>query len=296
MGKAETSTEEAEVRKGWSGVLEMKEQRCVGSWMNDSHLPLCPCLVDFKSKLELERKDSDCYTSTTSSGSSSSVAMSGPQQHPLLPLPTPPHPYSSCSSLSSTVASSVATAAHLPDSTTDSWCYYSSQRPDQAKAFGSKGLKQRCRDYDGRSYSSAPPPPLPSSSCLPLLLNVLSLPLSDTEAPLVLLVLHLFLFFSLFSLPPTLSFLPLPPFSSLLFSFSFSSSSFTNVVVVTDPHSWSQCGGGAPLVAPPGRRSSQGAPSGCSLIRLWREHTHTDTAVCYCVLAVCSCQTRCLGS
>ncbi|XP_075872990.1 RNA-binding protein 27 isoform X5 [Nelusetta ayraudi] len=114
---------------------------------------------DFKSKLELERKESDCYTSA------SSLAMSGPQQHqqhlqhpphppPLLPLPTPPHPYSSSCSSSLSSSCAVATPAHLPDSTTDSWCYYGSQRQEQAKAFSGKGAshKQRCRDYDEKGF------------------------------------------------------------------------------------------------------------------------------------------------
>ncbi|XP_044077464.1 RNA-binding protein 27 isoform X2 [Siniperca chuatsi] len=110
---------------------------------------------DFKSKFELERKDTDCYNSSTTSGSQ--------QQHPppLLPLPTPPHPFSSSSSSSSAGVSGaggvpIATAAHLPDSTTDSWSgYYGTQRQDGvAKPFINKGtsLKQRCRDYDEKGF------------------------------------------------------------------------------------------------------------------------------------------------
>lgn len=108
-------------------------------------------VTDFKSKFELERKDSDCYNSSNTPGPQ--------QQHPppLLPLPTPPHPFSSSSS-SSAGSVPIATPAHLPDSTTDSWSgYYGTQRQDAVgKPFGNKGvlLKQRCRDYDGRNRVS----------------------------------------------------------------------------------------------------------------------------------------------
>uniref|UniRef100_A0A8D3CB36 RNA binding motif protein 27 n=1 Tax=Scophthalmus maximus TaxID=52904 RepID=A0A8D3CB36_SCOMX len=80
------------------------------------------------------------------------------QQHPppLLPLPTPPHPFSSSSS-SSAGGVPVATLAHLPDSTTDSWSgYYGNQRRDVVgKPFNSNkvvSLKQRCRDYDEKGF------------------------------------------------------------------------------------------------------------------------------------------------
>uniref|UniRef100_A0A8C4E567 RNA binding motif protein 27 n=1 Tax=Dicentrarchus labrax TaxID=13489 RepID=A0A8C4E567_DICLA len=106
------------------------------------------------SKFELERKDTDCYNSSTTSGPQ--------QQHPppLLPLPTPPHPFSSSSSSSAGVSGAggvpIATPAHLPDSTTDSWSgYYSTQRQDGVgKPFSNKGpsLKQRCRDYDEKGF------------------------------------------------------------------------------------------------------------------------------------------------
>ncbi|XP_035521975.1 RNA-binding protein 27 isoform X3 [Morone saxatilis] len=109
---------------------------------------------DFKSKFELERKDTDCYNSSTTSGPQ--------QQHPppLLPLPTPPHPFSSSSSSSAGVSGAggvpIATPAHLPDSTTDSWSgYYGTQRQDGVgKPFSNKGpsLKQRCRDYDEKGF------------------------------------------------------------------------------------------------------------------------------------------------
>lgn len=112
----------------------------------------CFSSSDFKSKFEVERKDTDGYGSSATSGSQ--------QQHPLplLPLPTPPHPFSSSSSSAGVTGAGgvpVATLAHLPDSTTDSWSgYYSSQRQDgHVKPFANKGasLKQRCRDYDGRN-------------------------------------------------------------------------------------------------------------------------------------------------
>lgn len=110
--------------------------------------------LDFKSKFELERKDTDSYNSSTTSISQ--------QQHssPLLPLPlpAPPHPFSSSSSsagVSGAGGVPIATPAHLPDSTTDSWSgYYGTQRQDGVgKPFSNKGalLKQRCRDYDGRN-------------------------------------------------------------------------------------------------------------------------------------------------
>lgn len=107
---------------------------------------------DFKSKFEVERKDSDGYNSSATSCSQ--------QQHPspLLPLPTPPHPFSSSSSSVGVGAGvPVATPAHLPDSTTDSWsAYYGNQRQDgsSGKPFSSKStsLKQRCRDYDEKGF------------------------------------------------------------------------------------------------------------------------------------------------
>ncbi|XP_026228068.1 RNA-binding protein 27 isoform X2 [Anabas testudineus] len=109
---------------------------------------------DFKSKFEVERKDTDGYNSSTTSNSQ--------QQHtsPLLPLPTPPHPFSSSSSSSTGVSGAggvpIATPAHLPDSTTDSWSgYYGTQRQDGVgKPFNNKSgsLKQRCRDYDEKGF------------------------------------------------------------------------------------------------------------------------------------------------
>ncbi|XP_023285239.1 RNA-binding protein 27 isoform X3 [Seriola lalandi dorsalis] len=111
---------------------------------------------DFKSKFEVERKDTDGYNSSTTSGSQQQ------QQHPppLLPLPTPPHPFSSSSSSSAGVSGAggvpIATLAHLPDSTTDSWSgYYGTQRQDGVgKPFSNKpaSLKQRCRDYDEKGF------------------------------------------------------------------------------------------------------------------------------------------------
>lgn len=112
----------------------------------------CLFLTDFKSKFEVERKDTDGYNSSTTSSSQ--------QQHtsPLLPLPTPPHPFSSSSSstgVSGAGGVPIATPAHLPDSTTDSWSgYYGTQRQDGVvKPFNHKSVshKQRCRDYDGKN-------------------------------------------------------------------------------------------------------------------------------------------------
>lgn len=118
------------------------------------YLYFCLSSTDFKSKFELERKDTDCYNSSNTSGSQQQQ-----QQHPspLLPLPTPPHPFSSSSSagVSGPGGVPVVTPAHLPDSTTDSWSgYYGTQRQDVVgKPFNNKtvSLKQRCRDYDGRN-------------------------------------------------------------------------------------------------------------------------------------------------
>ncbi|XP_032388848.1 RNA-binding protein 27 isoform X2 [Etheostoma spectabile] len=105
---------------------------------------------DFKSKFELERKDTDCYNSSNTSGSQ--------QQHPSPLLPTPPHPFSSSPSagVSGPGGVPVVTPAHLPDSTTDSWSgYYGTQRQDVVcKPFSNKTvtLKQRCRDYDEKGF------------------------------------------------------------------------------------------------------------------------------------------------
>lgn len=112
---------------------------------------------DFKSKFELERKDTDCYNTSATSGSQPPPpSLSQPPPHPSPLLPTPPHPFSSSSSSSSAGVSgaggvAIATPAHLPDSTTDSWSgYFGAQRPDGVgKPFSGKSLKQRCRDYDG---------------------------------------------------------------------------------------------------------------------------------------------------
>lgn len=105
--------------------------------------------TDFKSKFEVERKDTDGYNSST---------MAGPQQQhppPLLPLHTPLHPFSSSSAgVSGAGGVPGATPAHLPDSTTDSWSgYYGARQEGVCKPFSSKSasLKQRCRDYDGRN-------------------------------------------------------------------------------------------------------------------------------------------------
>ncbi|KAM9333706.1 RNA-binding protein 27 isoform 2-T2 [Pholidichthys leucotaenia] len=113
---------------------------------------------DFKPKFEVERKDTDGYNCSTAPVPQQQQQ----QQHPppLLPLPTPPHPFTASSSsstgVSGTVGVPVATPAHLPDSTTDSWSsYYGSQRQDGvSKPFTNKSapLKQRCRDYDEKGF------------------------------------------------------------------------------------------------------------------------------------------------
>lgn len=106
---------------------------------------------DFKSKFEAERKDTDGYNSSTTSGSQQQQ-----QQHPppLLPLHTPLHPFSSSSSSSGAGGVPVATPAHLPDSTTDSWSsYYGTRQDGVCKPFSkAASLKQRCRDYDEKGF------------------------------------------------------------------------------------------------------------------------------------------------
>ncbi|XP_063341695.1 RNA-binding protein 27 isoform X2 [Pelmatolapia mariae] len=106
---------------------------------------------DFKSKFEAERKDTDGYNSSTTSGS-----LQQQQQHPppLLPLHTPLHPFSSSSSSSGAGGVPVATPAHLPDSTTDSWSgYYGTRQDGVCKPFSkTASLKQRCRDYDEKGF------------------------------------------------------------------------------------------------------------------------------------------------
>ncbi|XP_054586682.2 RNA-binding protein 27 isoform X4 [Nothobranchius furzeri] len=105
---------------------------------------------EFKSKFEVERKDTDGYNTSATS-----------QQHPssLLALPAPQHPFSSSSSSSTGPQGPgvpIVTSAHLPDSTTDSWSsYYNAQRQDGvSKPFSNKSapLKQRCRDYDEKGF------------------------------------------------------------------------------------------------------------------------------------------------
>lgn len=105
--------------------------------------------TEFKSKFEVERKDNDGYNC--------SAAISSQQPHPSPLLPTPPHPFSSSAGVSGAGGVPVATPAHMPDSTTDSWSgYYGAQRQDGIKPFGNKNmsLKQRCRNYDGRNDDS----------------------------------------------------------------------------------------------------------------------------------------------
>uniref|UniRef100_A0A8C4ZIA9 RNA binding motif protein 27 n=1 Tax=Gadus morhua TaxID=8049 RepID=A0A8C4ZIA9_GADMO len=105
---------------------------------------------DFKSKYELERKDPDAFNSSSSSSQQAHLP-------PLLPLPTPQHPFSSVAPGGPGPGGPAPAPAHLPDSTTDSWSsYYNSQRQDGGKPFSSnsKGaaLKQRCRDYDEKGF------------------------------------------------------------------------------------------------------------------------------------------------
>ncbi|CAI5643072.1 unnamed protein product [Oreochromis niloticus] len=108
---------------------------------------------DFKSKFEAERKDTDGYNSSTTSGSQQQQQQ---QQHPppLLPLHPPLHPFSSSSSSSGAGGVPVATLAHLPDSTTDSWSgYYGTRQDGVCKPFNkTASLKQRCRDYDEKGF------------------------------------------------------------------------------------------------------------------------------------------------
>nr|XP_054586682.1 RNA-binding protein 27 isoform X4 [Nothobranchius furzeri] len=103
---------------------------------------------EFKSKFEVERKDTDGYNTSATS-----------QQSSLLALPAPQHPFSSSSSSSTGPQGPgvpIVTSAHLPDSTTDSWSsYYNAQRQDGvSKPFSNKSapLKQRCRDYDEKGF------------------------------------------------------------------------------------------------------------------------------------------------
>lgn len=122
----------------------------------------CFSLADFKSKFEVDRKETDSYNSSTTSVSQHQQQHHHHHPGPLLPLPTTTHHFSSTSSSSTGVSGPVgvpiATLAHLPDSTTDSWSsFYSNQRQDGVgKPFNNKSvsLKQRCRDYDGRSHFS----------------------------------------------------------------------------------------------------------------------------------------------
>ncbi|XP_038148005.1 RNA-binding protein 27 isoform X2 [Cyprinodon tularosa] len=115
---------------------------------------------EFKSKFEVERKDTDGYNASITSGPQQQQQQQQQQlPPPLLPLPTPPHPFSSASSsagVSGAGGVPIVTPAHLPDSTTDSWSiYYSAQRQDGiGKPFSSKNthLKQRCRDYDEKGF------------------------------------------------------------------------------------------------------------------------------------------------
>ncbi|XP_061658879.1 RNA-binding protein 27 isoform X2 [Syngnathoides biaculeatus] len=99
---------------------------------------------DFKSKFEVERKDADNYNS---------------QQPPQLTsalLPTPLRPFSSTAGCAGPGGVPLATHAHIPDGTTDSWSsYYGKPRQDGiGKMFSNKNpsRKQRCRDYDEKGF------------------------------------------------------------------------------------------------------------------------------------------------
>ncbi|XP_019719709.1 RNA-binding protein 27 isoform X2 [Hippocampus comes] len=105
---------------------------------------------DFKSKFEVERKDADGYNSSTPGR---------PQQAPQLTsplLPTPLHPFSSTAGGAGPGGIPLATHAHIPDGTTDSWSgYYGKARQDGVgKPFSNKNpsRKQRCRDYDEKGF------------------------------------------------------------------------------------------------------------------------------------------------
>uniref|UniRef100_A0A669D4M4 RNA binding motif protein 27 n=1 Tax=Oreochromis niloticus TaxID=8128 RepID=A0A669D4M4_ORENI len=109
---------------------------------------------DFKSKFEAERKDTDGYNSSTTSGSQQQQQQQQQHPPPLLPLHPPLHPFSSSSSSSGAGGVPVATLAHLPDSTTDSWSgYYGTRQDGVCKPFSkTASLKQRCRDYDEKGF------------------------------------------------------------------------------------------------------------------------------------------------
>ncbi|XP_077402351.1 RNA-binding protein 27 isoform X2 [Vanacampus margaritifer] len=105
---------------------------------------------DFKSKFEVERKDADGYNLS---------APGRPQQPPQLTsplLPTPLHPFSTTSGGPGPGGVPLATHAHMPDGTTDSWsCYYGKARQDiVGKPFSNTNpsRKQRCRWYDEKGF------------------------------------------------------------------------------------------------------------------------------------------------
>ncbi|KAM6970763.1 RNA-binding protein 27 [Aplochiton taeniatus] len=105
---------------------------------------------DYRSKFEVERKDPDSYNS--SGGPTNTQQQQQQHPPPLLPLPTP-HPFSSSVPGPGGPASSVATPAHLPDSTTESWSSYYANHREGSKPFNkSTSLKQRCRDYDEKGF------------------------------------------------------------------------------------------------------------------------------------------------
>ncbi|XP_054611606.1 RNA-binding protein 27 isoform X4 [Dunckerocampus dactyliophorus] len=102
---------------------------------------------DFKSKFEVERKDADGYNSSTTGGSQQPQQLTSPLLHPFSSTAGGPPGLGGLP---------VATLAHMPDGTTDSWSgYYGTKRQDViGKPFSNKSLprKQRCRDYDEKGF------------------------------------------------------------------------------------------------------------------------------------------------
>nr|XP_057943868.1 RNA-binding protein 27 isoform X3 [Doryrhamphus excisus] len=102
---------------------------------------------DFKSKFEGERKDADGYKSSNTGGSQQPQQLTSPLLHPFSSTAGGPSGHGGLP---------VATLAHMPDGTTDSWSgYYGTKRQDVVgKPFSNKNLprKQRCRDYDEKGF------------------------------------------------------------------------------------------------------------------------------------------------
>ncbi|XP_051959991.1 RNA-binding protein 27-like isoform X2 [Xyrauchen texanus] len=105
---------------------------------------------EHRTKFEQERKDGEPYNPSS--------AHIGNQHHqpshppPLLPLPLPQHQFPSSGSPAVPNAVTVVAPAHLPDSTSESWSTYFSNRTD-GKTFNKKSVpKHRCRDYDEKGF------------------------------------------------------------------------------------------------------------------------------------------------